>query len=261
MSDLIPRVFDYEGRDVRTVIIDGEPWFVGRDVSEMFGDTNYRRSIARLDDDEKGVSPLSTPGGIQNVAVVNESGLYTMLFHMQPQNKASIPEGQYEERVEALRKFKRWVTHDVIPSIRRDGLYVTDALLNNPDHLLRVTQRLVEEHKARLEAERLLQLQAPKVELYDILLSAKNAQTMNEVAKAFGWGRNKLFAFLRDNGILMRGNMPYQRYIDAGYFDVREVSTQRGEFAVNVTQTLVTPKGLDFIGRVLDGKRVRASGE
>jgi len=132
-----------------------------------------------------------------------------------------------------------------------------------PRTYVEALEDLLKAEKDKIQLQEQLQLQAPKVELYDILLSAKNAQTMNEVAKAFGWGRNKLFAFLRDNGILMRNNLPYQNYLDSGYFEVREVSTQRGEFTVNVTQTLVTPKGLDFIGRLLEGKRntVRASGE
>ena len=128
-----------------------------------------------------------------------------------------------------------------------------------PRTYVEALEDLLNAERDKLQLQEQLQLQAPKVELYDILLSAKNAQTMNEVAKAFGWGRNKLFALLRDRDVLMRGNMPYQRYIDAGYFDVREVSTQRGDCTVNVTQTLVTPKGLDFIKRVLDGKSGRGT--
>lgn len=247
MSDVISRVFDYEGRQIRTALINNEPWFAAKDVSDVLGYIwNGTARIAHVPEEWRGVTSVVTPSGNQEMAVLSEQGLY--FFLGRSDKPIALP-------------FQKWLAGKVLPSIRRDGLYVTDALLNNPDHLLRVTQRLVEEHKARLEAERLLQLQAPKVELYDILLSAKNAQTMNEVAKAFGWGRNKLFAFLRDNGILMKNNLPYQNYLDSGYFDVREVSTQRGEFAVNVTQTLVTPKGIDFIGKLLDGKRVRASGE
>lgn len=70
---------------IRTVIIDNEPWFVGKDVCEVFGDTNHKRSLSRIDDDEKGVSQIDTPGGKQNMTVINESGLYSLLFQMQPQ--------------------------------------------------------------------------------------------------------------------------------------------------------------------------------
>lgn len=125
-----------------------------------------------------------------------------------------------------------------------------------PRTYLEALKELVRSEEEKQELQEQLQLQAPKVEMYDILLSAKNAQTMNEVAKAFGWGRNKLFAFLRDSEVLMKNNLPYQRYLDAGYFEVREVSTQRGDLTVNVTQTLVTPKGMDFIGRLLKSKPV-----
>ncbi len=247
MNELIPRIFDYEGRQIRTLNRDGEPWFVAKDVCDILKYQNSRKAVA---DHCKAAQPIGGNDSLHlldpQTTVIPERDVYRLVM------RSRLPEAE---------RFEEWVVGTVLPSIRRDGLYVTDALLNNPDHLLRVTQRLVEEHKARLEAERLLQLQAPKVELYDILLSARNAQTMNEVAKAFGRGRNKLFALLRDNGILMKNNLPYQNYLDSGYFDVREVSTQRGEFAVNVAQTLVTPKGLDFIRKLLDGKRVRASGE
>lgn len=251
MSTEIMQMFDYQGQQVRTVIRDGEPWWVAKDVCDVFGETNRNRAMQALDEDEKGYTQMSTPGGIQQIAVVNEAGLYALLFTMQPTKARGVSEEYIADREQTLRSFKRWITHEVLPSIRKDGLYVTPEMLFSPDHLLRVTQRLVEEHKARLEAERQLQLQAPKVELYDILLSAKNAQTMNEVAKSFGWGRNRLFAYLRERGILMKNNLPYQQYLDTGYFEVREVSTQRGEFSVNVTQTLVTAKGIDFIGRLL----------
>jgi prophage antirepressor-like protein len=231
------RLFQYHGQQVRVLIRDGQPWFVAKDACEALNISNHRDAVARLNPsmrDDVGIPDAM--GRTQVTTVISEAGVYKLTFR------------SYKPEAEA---FSDWVAGEVLPSIRRDGLYVTDALLNDPDHLLRVTQRLVEERKVRLEAERQLQLQAPKVELYDILLSAKNAQTMNEVAKAFGWGRNRLFAFLRKKGILMKNNLPYQDYLESGYFEVREVITQRGEFTVNVTQTLVTPKGIDFIGRLL----------
>lgn len=239
METSLEHVFDYEGSKVRTVVINGEPWFVAKDVCEVLGHSDVSMAVRRLDEDERLIQALFVSGQNRDMMLVSESGLYSLvLTSRKPEAKA----------------FKRWITHEVIPAIRKDGMYVTPEMLFNPEHLLRVTERLVQEHRARLAAEEQLRLQAPKVELYDILLSAKNAQTMNEVAKAFGYGRNRLFAFLRDRGVLMRNNLPYQRFLDGGYFEVREVSTQRGEFYVNVTQTLVTPKGMDFIGRLLKGQ-------
>jgi len=110
---------------------------------------------------------------------------------------------------------------------------------------------LADEVDRREQLQQQNQLMAPKVEMYDILLSADNAQTMNQVAKALGWGRNKLFAYLRDKKVLMGNNLPYQRFLDDDYFDVREVTTNRGDLKVNVTQTLVTAKGVDYIGKLL----------
>lgn len=140
-----------------------------------------------------------------------------------------------------------------------DGYFRAKSLAQGyklPRTFLEALKELVRSEEEKQELQEQLQLQAPKVEMYDILLSAKNAQTMNEVAKALGWGRNKLFAFLRDNEVLMKNNLPYQRYLDAGYFEVREVTTQRGDLAVNVTQTLVAPKGMDFIGRLVRSKSI-----
>lgn len=111
--------------NIRTISIDGEPWFVGKDIAEYFGDTNYRRSIARLDEDEKGVSQIATPGGMQNMTIINESGLYSLLFYMQPQKAKGVSQNDtlINERISKLKKFKRWVTSEVLPAIRKTGHY------------------------------------------------------------------------------------------------------------------------------------------
>jgi len=142
----LQRVFNYQARQVRTIVKDGEPWFVARDVCEIFGDTNYRRSVSRLDDDEKGVSQINTPGGPQEMTIVNEPGLYTLLFYMQPQ-KGNLPEEKIQERTAALKSFKRWVTHEVIPSIRKTGAYVAPASLED---LIILQAQSVKELKARV---------------------------------------------------------------------------------------------------------------
>jgi prophage antirepressor-like protein len=122
-NNIIP--FKYDKHDVRTVLIDGEPWFVAKDVCDVFGDTNYRRSIQILDEDEKGVSQVNTPGGNQDMVIVNEAGLYSMLFAMRPTKARGVNETYVEEREAALKTFKRWVTHEVIPQIRKTGQYMT----------------------------------------------------------------------------------------------------------------------------------------
>lgn len=238
MNQVIPlqKVFNYQGKQVRTIVRDGEPWFVAVDVCGVLELNDARKAVERLDGDERSLIPVTDSlGRRQETYVVNEAGLYALILG---------------SRKTEAKLFKRWITHDVIPAIRQTGHYdVNERRL--PRTYIEALEELVATEKARMALEEQLALQAPKVELYDILLSAKNAQTMNEVSKAFGWGRNKLFAFLREQQILMRNNLPYQKYLDAGYFEVREVTTNRGDYTVNVTQTLVTAKGLHFIGEVL----------
>ncbi|MCK9324460.1 MAG: ORF6C domain-containing protein [Bacteroidales bacterium] len=127
MVKSLQKAFNYQEQQVRTIVKDGEPWFVAKDVCEIFGDTNYRRSTGKLDSDEKGVSQINTPGGNQEMMVINEPGLYSLLFNMQPQ-KGNQPQDAIEERLTALKAFKRWITHEVIPSIRKTGMYQADAL-------------------------------------------------------------------------------------------------------------------------------------
>lgn len=119
---------------IRTVTINNEPWFVGKDVCETFGDTNHKRSLSRIDEDEKGVSQIDTPGGKQNMTVINESGLYSLLFQMQPQKAKGVSQNDnlIEERIQKLKRFKRWVTSEVLPTIRKTGGYVnSDELFIN----------------------------------------------------------------------------------------------------------------------------------
>ena len=235
----LQRVFNYRGNGVRTVINDGEPWFAVKDICEYFGDKHYRRSVGRLDDDEKGVTPFDTPGGIQHMTVVNEPGLYNLLFIMQPQKKEHMTKEKYEARVNGIKEFKRWVTHDVLPAIRRHGSYSIQIPQTYPE-ALRLAADLAEEN------QRLL----PKAEMHDLFLSADNCQSMNEVAKSLGTGRTRLFQFLRDKKILMTNNTPYQEYLHRGYFRVVEKPIVMGDQAINKPQTFVTAKGVDFIAKL-----------
>lgn len=151
---------------LQAVEFNGEPAFVAKDICEYFGDSHYRRSLARLDADEKGVTPLATPGGTQNVSVVTEAGLYNLLFHMQPQNKKHLPKGEFEKRIAKLKAFKRWVTHEVLPSIRRTNGYVTpetlDKIARNPEAIYELAAALLEEREQRHQAEEKLQYLKPK---------------------------------------------------------------------------------------------------
>ncbi len=120
-------IFNYEGNNVRTILKDGNPWWVLKDICSVLEIGNSRDVTSRLDSDEKGVDIIDTPGGKQEVSIINESGLYSVIL---------------VSRKPEAKKFKRWVTHEVLPSIRRHGLYATDELLANPDFLIQALQEL-----------------------------------------------------------------------------------------------------------------------
>lgn len=231
--------FSYRDVPVRLVLVDGSPWFVAKDVCEALELSDVSMSIKSLDDDEKLVQRLFVSGQTREVWTINESGLYSLIL------RSRKPEA---------REFKRWITHEVIPSIRQNGIYATDSLLDDPDLLLKTVTRLTEERRARLAAESKLVEQAPKVRAFETFISADGAQPMNEVAKALGWGRNKLFERLRNEDVLMSNNTPYQRFINAGYFVVKETTKVNGSYAMPFAVTLVTPKGVAFIERLLFGE-------
>lgn len=183
------KVFNYNSSEVRTLQREGEPWFVLKDVCEVFGETNYRRVSSRLEDDEKGVSQIATPGGNQNMTVINEAGLYSTLFMMQPEKARGVSDEYIAERQAQLKAFRRWVTHEVLPSIRKHGAYMTsetlEKALEDPDTIIRLAMSLKAEKAQRkaLEAE----LDRSK-EWYSI----KRVARKNGVShKVFDWRRLK----------------------------------------------------------------------
>jgi prophage antirepressor-like protein len=140
------QAFDYEGREVRTVQRGGDCWWVAKDVCGVFGETNRNRAMQGLDEDEKGYTQIATPGGAQRLAIVNEAGLYALLFAMQPTKARGVTGAYILDREAKLRQFRRWVTHEVLPSIRRVGMYATrearEKLLEDPDYLICVLEKI-----------------------------------------------------------------------------------------------------------------------
>lgn len=236
-------LFEYGETRVRIVMLNQEPWFVAKDVCDVLQHVNSRRAVSRLDEDEKGVTSVNTPGGPQEMAIVNESGLYALILtSRKPEAKA----------------FKRWVTHSVLPQIRTNGKYQVSERPTLPETYLEALEALISAEREKQQMQNRVQALTPKAEAYDVLLSGKNAQTMAQVAKAFGTGRNRLFTMLRQRRILMSNNLPYQEYLERGYFSVRQVPTAQGtRGVVNVTQTLVTAKGIDFMRRLLNEAELR----
>lgn len=257
---------------VRVVKQDGEPWFVANDVCDVFGESNRNRAMQALEEDEKGYTQIETPGGLQRAAIVNEAGLYSMLFAMQPTKARGVSEEYIEERETKLKNFKRWVTHDVLPSIRKHGAYMTpetiEAVLMNPDTIIRLATEL----KAEREKVQKLEVQAeedrPKVLFAQAVESSDNSILVGDLAKILRGngvqiGQNRLFQQLREQGYLIKRtgadwNMPTQRSMELGILEITERAIANPDGSVRLTRTpKVTGKGQTyFVNLFLGGKRL-----
>lgn len=231
MNDL--HIFNYNGYKVRTIQKDGEPWWVLKDVCEVLGLSSPHKVFERLDDDEKGRNQIPTLGGEQEMTVVNESGLYNVIL------RSDKPEAK---------PFRKWVTSEVLPSIRKNGGYIANQENLTPEQI--VANALIVAQNIISQKDKQIEQMKPKAEFFDAVADSRTAISMNEVSKVLGikgYGRNNLFEFLRNNGILDRWNVPYQRYIDCGWFRVIEQKyTRQGEPCVT-TKTLVCQNGVDAI--------------
>ena len=244
--------------DVRIVQIGSEPWFVGKDVATALGygeGKSLANAVANhVDVEDKGVTKMMTPGGKQNVTIINESGLYSLIMSSKlPQAKA----------------FKRWVTSEILPAIRKHGAYLTDnaleEALTSPDFLIRLATQLKEEKEARLEAEKKIEEQKPKVIFADAVSASKTSILIGDLAKLIRQngvevGQKRLFEWLRQNGWLMKSgnskNMPTQRGMEMKLFEVKEGSYVDSNGVNVVTKTTkVTGKGQQyFVNVFLNGK-------
>lgn len=220
---------------IRTVTIDNEPWFVAKDVCEALRHTNPTVAMQMLEDDERTKLSLGRAG---ETNVINESGLYTLII------KSNLPNAK---------KFRKWVTSEVLPSIRRNGGYIANQENLTPEQI--VANALVVAQNIILQKDKQIEELKPKAEFFDAVTDSKTAFSMNEVAKVLdfkGIGRNKLFEFLREQGILDRYNVPYQRYVDCGWFRVIEQKYVKDGEPIVTTKTLVYQKGVDAIRRKLE---------
>lgn len=237
MNKVIP--FQYGDRSVRTIVIDGEPHFVARDVCDVLGINKHRDAVSRLDDDERESVTVDTLGGRQSMAAVNESGLYSLVLRSQK------PEA---------RMFKRWITHEVLPSIRKHGRYQQpESGFYIPDSYA-AALRLAADQQEQLEAQR------PAVEFFKAVADSTDAISIGDAAKTLnmGIGRNKMFALLRQHGVLMSNNLPYQKYIDLGWFRVIEQAwTDKKGKTHPSFKPVVYQRGLDGIRRLLQKELVR----
>lgn len=239
---------------VRTMVINGSPWFVAKDVCECLGITKHRDAVSRLDGDERGSVEVDTLGGTQQMAAVNEYGLYSLVL---------------SSRKPSAKAFKRWITHEVIPAIRKHGAYMTgetlEQALTSPDFLIKLATELKTEQEARRLAEAQIEANKPKVLFADSVAASHGSILVGELAKLLNQngidiGQNRLFNWLRENGYLIcrKGtdyNMPTQRSMEMQLFSIKETAITHSDGHVSISKTVkVTGKGqLYFVNKFLKG--------
>lgn len=243
---IIPYTFPETNQPIRVVVIDGEPWWLAGDVCAALDLANVGNALARLDDDEKGSIRLAdgTPGN-PNRAIVNEPGLYSLILR--------------SDRPEA-RAFKRWITHEVIPSIRRTGQYGSAA----PREMtkLEALRAAIESEQARLEAEERVRALEPAAAAWDALASAAGDFSLRDAAAilsrdpAISTGQNRLMVSLRGLRMVDGSGVPYARHVDAGRLVSRVRAYEHphtGEATLGRPQVRVTVAGLRYLHSKLGG--------
>lgn len=239
--------------NIRTVNIDGEPWFVGKDVAEALGYSNSRKALAdHVHDDDKGVTKCDTLGGKQDLTVINESGLYALIFG---------------SKLESAKRFKRWVTSEVLPAIYHNGGYIQGQENLSDTELMAkailVAQKTIEQKNQIIEKQKeKIEQDRPKTIFADAVSASETSILVGDLAKlicqnGYQIGQKRLFEWLRQNGYLMKcgssRNMPTQRYLEQGLFEVKESNVQNPDGSIRITRTTkITGRGqLYFVNKFL----------
>lgn len=239
-----PQIFNFEQSEVRMIIVGDTPYFVGKDVAEVLGYSNHRDALKKhVDDEDKdGVAIRDAIGRQQNTIVVNESGLYSLIIG---------------SKLPSAKKFKRWVTSEVLPTIRKHGAYLTDEkaydITHNPNSLADLLLQAGEQLKQK---ELIIQEMQPKAIFADAVQGSVNSCLIKDLAtilkqRGVNIGQNRLFEWLRENGYLCkegrRKNQPTQRSMDLKIMDVREHirTNSHGELVTKFTP-LITGKGQQY---------------
>ena len=233
--------FYFNGDAVRTLLRDNEPYFVGKDVAEILGYSNPRDALSKhVDSDDKGVAKCDTLGGTQQTTIINESGLYSLIL------SSKLPDAK---------KFKHWVTSEVLPTIRKHGAYMTDAkaaaIVTDKGSLAELLQQAAEQLKRKdIQIEQM----KPKALFADAVSTSDTPILVGELAKILhqngvSMGQNRIFRWLRDNGYLIsrKGsdyNMPTQKSMELGLFKIIERTINQSDGSSRICKTTkVTGKG------------------
>lgn len=235
---------------IRAIELSSEPWFVGKDVAEILGYENTSKAILNhVEEEDRKIlkSQNGTLGNMPNrgLQIINESGLYSLIL---------------SSKLPTAKAFKRWVTSEVLPAIRRHGAYMTgdtlEKALTSPDFLIRLATELKKEKTARLAAEQQIEADRPKVVFANAVNVSNDGMLIGMLAKLLHQngvdiGQKRLFQWMRDKGYLMKGgtdkNMPTQRARELGLFKVKERAIDNPDGSVRLTRTtLVTGKGQQY---------------
>lgn len=233
----------------------GEPWLVATDLAKVLEYQSAAQFTRLLDADEKGMQILHTPGGDQKMSIINESGFYRAIM----QRRSSWVKDEHKRQF--IVSFQRWVTHEVLPSIRKTGMYATpdtvERILDNPDVMIGILQRYkdAKEENARQAAQ--LEAQKPKVLFADAVGASDGTCLVGELAKmltqaGYTVGQNRLFRQLRDDGFLgkvgQNRNVPLQRWLEQGLFRIKETAITHPDGHVTLNRTTkVTGKGQRYL--------------
>lgn len=247
------KLFEFEGQEVRTVVKDEDVWFVGKDVCKVLGFTNPRDAIrTHVFDEDKGVDSIDTLGGRQNMTIINESGLYALIFG---------------SRLDSAKRFKHWVTNEVLPSIRKHGAYMTDAVLeqtlNDPDFMIGLLTELKTEREKRKELELVSQQQKqqiaelqPKADYVDKILKCKDLLTVRQIAQDYGMTATAMNRLLHELGVQYKQSgqwFLYSKYVSCGY---TKSTTYMNDSGVSNMYTKWTQKGRLFLYELLKANGV-----
>lgn len=228
---------------VRVQVINNEPWFVAKDVCDALDIKNSRQALTRLEEDEKADVILNDGSQNRNMSIVNEYGLYNLVL---------------ASRKQEAKQFKRWITHEVIPTIRKHGAYLTEdkikEVLLNPDTIIKLAMNLKQEKKRRLQLQETIEKNKPKVLFANSVETSKTSILVGELAKIMKQngheiGQNRLFEWLRNNNYLIsrKGtdyNMPTQKSMNLGLFEIKETSITHADGHITVNKTpKITGKG------------------
>lgn len=248
MTPAIKIFSNAEFGEVRIFDKNGEPWFVGRDVCNILGYANASKAIAdHVDNEEKLYNESLSSLGQRGGWLINESGLYSLIL------SSKLPNAK---------RFKHWVTSEILPSIRKHGMYATDELINNPDVFIQVLQELKAERERKAALEAQAEANRPKIIFADAVAASHNSILIGDLAKLIKQngvdiGQKRLFEWLRNNGYLMKSgasyNLPTQKSMELKLFEIKERTINNPDGSIRTTKTTkVTGKGQQyFINKLL----------